>query len=167
MKTKIAFGIGILLISSSLHTLAQSTAYVNIYAQIVSPVEIKNTWDDQSVEIIVSNKKSTFGIGTQNMLTASGIILEKGSSVNLTYFSVTDNNYSTYNISLPMEKITIGDGTSNFLAVSNFNISQPLTSSSNGHEKVITVSAHLNIPENEIIRGFETQTHFPVTINYN
>lgn len=167
MKAKTAIGIGILLITSSLHTLAQATANANIYAQIVSPVEVRNPIDFQSVEIVVSNKNTTIGIGAEKTLTASGIILEKGSSVNLTYISVTDNGHSTFNISVPSEKITIGDGTSDFLAVSNFNISNTLTSSLKGHEKVITVSAHLNIPGNDFVRGYEAQTPFPVTINYN
>lgn len=167
MNAKIAIGIGILLITSSLQTLAQATANVNIYAQIVSPIEIRNTKDFQTVEIVVSNKNTTIGIGAEKTLTASGILLEKGGSVNLTYISVTDNGHSTFNISVPSEKITIGDGTSDFLAVSNFNISNTLTGAQKGHEKMITVSAHLNIPENDFVRGYETQTPFPVTINYN
>ena len=167
MKVKIAIGIGILLIASSHHALAQATAYMNIYAQIVSPVEIRNTMDVQSVEIVVSNKNAIFGIGSEKTLTASGITFEKGGPVNLTYISVSDNSHSTFNISFPVENITIGDGTSDFLTVSNFDTSHTQTASHKGYNKVISVSAHLNVPENNIVRGYETQTPFPVTINYN
>ncbi|MEI6276083.1 MAG: DUF4402 domain-containing protein [Prolixibacteraceae bacterium] len=167
MKAKIIIGFGIILLASSLQSLAQATAYVNIYAEVVAPIGITNTSVINSGEIVVSKNSATSINSVENTITASGIKLEQNGPVTLTSFVVTDTTHSTFDITLPSTNIAIGDGTSNSITVSNFNSNQTLASSTQGNTRMITIGADLNIPINQTISNYQTQNQYPVTFNYN
>jgi hypothetical protein len=167
VKAQIIFGIIILLIATSFQTIAQSTAFANIYAEVVASVGIRNTSDVHSGEFAVSKNSPTVPISSKNEISVSGTSPEHGGSVTLSSFSIMDTSNSTFSITLPQENINIGNGFPNSLNICNFISNQTRTGSVQGYKTGITISATLNMTENYTVCNNQAKHPFPITFNYN
>jgi hypothetical protein len=167
MKAKIILGIFLLSLVTALNSLAQVTAYANIFATVVAPVGINTTLDEHSGEIVVSQTNAPMGNSEESLITASGLALNFDGSASLTTFSVTDAKNSTFDITLPSENLNFGPDNHTTLSVSNFSSLQTQTTTPQGSRKVITIGAKVNLPENLNFSSYQAQNQFPVTLNYN
>jgi len=167
VKAQIIIGIIFLLFATRSQTIAQSTAYANIYAEVVAPVGIRNTSELHSGEIVISNKNMVALISNGNPIPGSESGSEPNLSVILNAFSITDASLSTFSITLPQENINIGNSISNSLIISNFTSNQTQTGSRQGDKIGIIIAATLNMTENRTICNNQAKHPFPVTFNYN
>lgn len=166
MKAKITIGIALLLLGWSLPVVAQSTAYANIYATVIAPVQFSKTNDMTFDDIQLSKKSTSLSIRTGKNVSADLKMSQNGTAT-LASFSITDSNHTTFDITLPTENIKISDGNANTMTVSNFSSSQTLSGSLYATTRNINVGADLQIPENLTAGNYSTQNSFPVTLNYN
>lgn len=167
MKAIIVLGIFCSLFTNSLTVLSQATAYANIYAEVVAPVGVRNTSSLHFGEIVVSRLHKTAESTEVIANPTNDVNFKQSGSVTLISFSITDALHSTYDITLPSEKIAIKDDYSNTLTISNFTSKQAIPNRSQGSKMVITVGADFNFPENHFNGRAQSQNQFPVTINYN
>jgi hypothetical protein len=164
MKAKIILGISLLSLVTALNSLAQATAYANIFATVVAPVGINTTFEEHSGEIVVSQ---TIGNSRENHITASGTALNFDGSASLTTFSITDAKNSTFDITLPSENLNFGSDNQTTLSINNFSSIQSQTTTQQGTKNVITIGAKVNMPLNQYFSSYQAQNQFPVTLNYN
>ena len=167
MKAIIILGITLLTIASTLNSFAQYTAYANIYATVIAPLEISAIFDEYAGEILVSQEKATTGNLTVNKITSSGKSLTTNGTALLTTFCVSDQINSTFDITLPSENLTFITENTSILTISNFNSIQSDGGTSHRNSKVITIDATINLPINHIVSNYQAQNQFPITLNYN
>ena len=153
MKTKITIGIAILILACTFGSVGQSTAYANIFCEIVAPIGI-----EKSTDLIISQP-------INNQKSASvGLDANKNINGTLASFSIRGNNQLTFDVTLPKEVFTINNGEGNML-VSNFTSTS--ASTNNQLERVISVGATLNVNGNQTAGNYSAQNPFQVTLNYN
>jgi len=167
MKAKIILGISLLSLFTALNSLAQATAYANIFATVVAPVGINTTLGEHSGEIVLSQTSVTNENNKESIITASGIALNYDGLASLATFSVTDAKNSTFDITLPSENLKFGSDNLTTLSVSDFSSKQTYTTTLQGSRKVITIGAKVNLPDNQIFSSYKAQNQYPVTLNYN
>jgi hypothetical protein len=167
MKAKTVFGILIILLTNSLPVLSQATAYANIYAEVVAPVGINNTSALHPVEIVFKKIQTTINPTDERTKPVIDLNFSQNGSVTLTSFSITDALHSTFDITLPSEKIRICDDQFNMLIISNFVREQANTGIAQGNKRTITIGADFNFPDNHFNGNTQAKNLFPVTINYN
>jgi hypothetical protein len=166
MKAKIILGL-ILSTAAALNSFAQYTAYANIYATVVAPIEIITTLEEHSGEIVVSQKGTSISSSAQNTITASGIALTSNGIASIATFSVSDQKNSTFDITLPSENLIFATDMASILTVSNFSSNKTKGAAINDKTQVITVGASISFPENQIVSNNSPQNQFPITLNYN
>ncbi len=166
MTAKITIGIALLL-GSIFHAFAQMTAYANIYAEVVAPVGVEKISDLTFSNIISSKAGKTVVLGADNLQTLSDIELTQNEKGTVASFSVTGNNLSTFDVTLPKESFAVSDGSSKIMTVSNFTSASSLTNNLQASNSVIKIGASLYVPENQSTGNYNTKTPFNVTLNYN
>jgi hypothetical protein len=167
MKAKISLAVLVLFLGCSVQAFAQMTAYANIYATVVAeqPIMVRKTANLTFNDI--SAQRSGTIILSGNDLTASGAELAQNGQGTVASFSVVGGNQSTFDVSLPKESYSIGDGRANNLIVDNFAFTQSTKISKQYTESEIRISATLHVPDYQTARMNDTQNNFPVTLNYN
>ena len=166
MKAKISIALLIIFFGTTGSSVAQLTAYANIYATVVAPVGISDLSNENLGTIVVARTGNSTSLSTTNTVTASGIQIIQNGTATIASFSVTDYYNTTFDITLPSSNINLGNGHDNLIA-SNFSSNYTLASGLTAGKKEIIIGADLHIPENGIARNFNAQNPFPVTLNYN
>jgi hypothetical protein len=167
VKAKITFGIFILLLAVSLNTYSQATAYANIFATVIAPIGISNASEVSMGEIIITHKSATLSLNSGIDIMASGVKINQNGTATLATFSITDANNSTFDLTLPVEKMKLGTENSTAMVISNFSSTQNQTHTLNGIKREFTVGVNLYIPDSQNIKNLTAQNNFPVTLNYN
>lgn len=167
MKAKITFGIFILLLAISLNTYSQATAYANIFATVIAPIGISNASEASMGEIIITHKSASLSPNSGIDIVASGVKINQNGTAALATFSITDANNFTFDVTLPVEKMKLGDENFTAIVVSNFSSIQNQTNTLDGVKREFTVGVDLYIPDNQNIKNLTAQSNFPVTLNYN
>jgi hypothetical protein len=145
MKTKINFGIAIFILACSFSSVAQMTAYANIYAEVIAPI----------------------GIGKSTDLTINQTIVDQKSvSGTAASFSVKGSSLNTFDVTLPKEIFTINNGAGN-MTVSNFTTSVVPSNTLQNNASVISINATLNVSGARTAGNYSAQNPFQVTLNYN
>ena len=153
MKTRMTIGIAIFILACTFGSVGQSTAYANIYCEIVSPIGIEKSTDLTISQTIINQKGASVALNANK--TGNGTLAS---------FSIKGNNQLTFDVTLPKEVFTINNGEGNML-VSNFTASSAPTSYQ--QERVISVGATLNVNGTQAAGNFSAQNPFQVTLNYN
>ena len=166
MKAKIYIATIILSIGSANISVAQLTAYANIYATVVAPVGISDLSNETLGTIVVTTTQNSASLKSASLATVSGMQVAQNGTATVAYFSVTDYNNTTFDITLPTSNIKLSKGNNNMVA-SNFSSNYSLASSLTAGKKEFTIGAELYIPENRVASNYNTQNPFPVTLNYN
>ena len=143
MKAKNLLGTAILIIASSFSSFGQSTAYANIYCEVVAPIGIGKSTDLTINQTVIGQPNRT---GTAASFTV------KGSSL------------STFNVTLPSEALTIINDAGS-MTVSNFTSSTLNTQQ--GNASVINIDATLKVNGTQTAGNYSAQNPFQVTLNYN
>ena len=166
MKAKIYIVTIILSIGSANISVAQLTAYANIYATVVAPVGISDLSNETLGTIVVSNTQNSASLKSASTVTISGMQVAQNGTATVASFSLTDYNNTTFDITLPSSNIKLSNGKDNMI-VSNFSSNYSLASNLLSGKKEITIGAELYIPENRVASNYNAQNPFPVTLNYN
>jgi hypothetical protein len=145
MKAKITFGIAIFILVCSFSSMAQMTAYANIYAEVIAPI----------------------GIGKSTDLTINQTIVgQKNVSGTAASFSVKGSSLNTFDVTLPQEVYTINNGEGK-MTVSNFTTSVVSANTPQNKASVISINATLNVSGTLTAGNYNAQNPFQVTLNYN
>ena len=166
MKAKITLAILILYFGSVYSSVAQLTAYANIYATVVAPVGISDLSNETLGTIIISGNENSASLKSTSRITVSGMQVAQNGTATVASFSLTDYNNTTFDITLPTSNINLSKGNDRMTA-SNFSSNYSLASNLTAGKKEITIGAELYIPGNRIVSDFNAQNPFPVTLNYN
>jgi hypothetical protein len=168
MKAKISLGVLFLLLGSSFAAFAQMTAYANIYATVVAeqPIMVQKT-ANLTFSDISSQRTGSIILTSNNNLTASSADLVQNGKGTVAAFSVVGGNQSTFDVTLPKESFTIGDGGSDNMMVDNFTCTQSTTITKQYTRSELKISATLHVHDNQTARVNDSQNSFPVTLNYN
>ena len=168
MKAKISLGVLFLFLGSSFQTFAQMTAYANIYATVIAeqPIMVKKT-ANMTFSDISSLRSGTIVMASNNDLTSSNAELAQNGNGTVAAFSIVGGNQSTFDVTLPKESYTISDGISANMMVDNFTFTQSTNVTKQYTESEIKISATLHVPGNQTARVNDSQSNFPVTLNYN
>ncbi len=157
MKAKMVIGIAIFILGCSLPSFAQMTAYANIFAEVIAPVGIEKS-ADLTFNQITSQKSATVVLGSDDFTrTGNGTVAS---------FSIRGANQTTFDVTLPKESFTIGNGDSN-MTISNFTSTATPANALQNRSGVVKIGATLNVPDNQVPGNYLAQNHFPVTLNYN
>jgi len=166
MKAKISIALLIIFFGTTGSSVAQLTAYANIYATVVASVGISDLSNETLGTIVVTSTQNSSSLKSVSRTTVSGIQVTQNGTATVASFSVTDYNNTTFDITLPTNNIKLSKGNDNMVA-SNFSSNYSLSSSLTTGKKEITIGAELYIPENRVASNFNAQNPFPVTLNYN
>ena len=137
-----------------------------IYATVVAPVGISDLSNETLGKIVITSNPIGTSLKSTSIATVSGMQLAQNGTATVAYFSVTDYNNTTFDITLPTSNIKLSKGNNNMVA-SNFSSNYSLASSLTAGKKEFTIGAELYIPENRVANNYNTQNPFPVTLNYN
>lgn len=167
MKAIKTFGIAIISIAFSSGAFAQLTAYANIYAEIVSPAVIEKSADLTFSQVSSSQDGSSMVLGAADA--AVGSSAEPAQAVNgtLAAFSFAAGDFSTIDVSLPVEDITLRNSGSGSLSIGDFTKSSSLAMVSGANSRVIRVGATLRSNDKQPSGNYADQSSFLVTFNYN
>lgn len=164
MKQKFAIATVILLLGFSTSSLAQMTAYANIYAQVVAPVGIQLSNNPP-----VGYKSSIVSKGLQDFDEAEGIIsdhrfIPNKDNNNVASYLIAANN-QIIDVSLPNEKLYFSDVLGNKMEMSI------ISNNSSGQlwhgNRVIEVNT-LIYPSENLVPVYNTAPeNLMVTLNYN
>ncbi len=166
MKAKIYIATILLSIGSANTTVAQLTAYANIYATVVAPVGISDLSNESLGTIVVARNQNSASLKSANLVTVSGMEVAQNGMATVASFSLTDYNNTTFDLTLPTSTIKMSDGNDSLLA-SNFSSSYFLANSMEGGKTIIKIGANMHLPEDQTTSNFIAQNSFPVTLNYN
>lgn len=164
MKAIITLGIVLIALSFS-PAYGQMTAYANIYAEVVAPAFIEKSADMTFTQISATGKSGSVVLNsTGNWSADDAAQAGKGT---LATFSIPGNDVSAFDISLPNQEVTIQNGNSGTLKISNFTTSVTASASEGGSSRVVRIGATLHLGENPLAGNFNDQNSFQVNFNYN
>lgn len=166
--TKI-FAAALVLLGSSVASLAQETATATATARIVTPISITKTVDMNFGNVAVQSATA----GTV-VMTPSGVRSTTGGTtlpttagtVAAASFTVAGESGYTYAITLPTSALTISSG-ANTMTVGTFTSSPSATGTLTGGSQTLTVGATLNVGAAQAAGTYTSGTPFNVTVNYN
>ena len=141
MKAKMTLGIAIFILACTFSSVAQMTAYANIYAEVIAPVGIEKA-TDLTINQTVVGQTSVSGTAAS--------------------FTVKGSNQNTFNVTLPSEAVSINNGS---ITVSNF--TSTTTNAQQNNTSVISIAATLNTNGTKVAGNYSAQDPFQVTLNYN
>lgn len=143
MKAKIFIGISILILAGSFSSVAQMTAYANIFAEVVAPIGIGKATD------LTINQ------------TAVGQARLSGTSAS---FKIEGSRQTIFNVTLPSEALTIINEAGS-MTVSDF--TSTTINTQQGNASLINIDATLKINGAQAAGNYSAQNPFQVTLNYN
>ena len=166
MKAKLYIATIILSLGSSFTSVAQLTAYANIYATVVAPVGISDLSNETLGTIVIASNQNSTSLKSTSFVTVSGMQVAQNGTATVASFSLTDYNNTTFDLTLPTSTIKMSDGKDSLLA-SNFSSSYSMANSLQGGKTIIRIGANMHLPEDQTTSNFFAQNRFPVTLNYN
>ena len=135
----------IFILACSFPSVAQMTAYANIYAKVIAPIGIEKSTDLTINQTIVGQKDVS---GTAASLTV------KGSSLN------------TFNVTLPEQEMIINT-IANYMTVSNFTSTTLTSDPYQNNSRVVSIAAILKVNSPQKAGNHCVRDSFQVTLNYN
>ena len=166
MKAKLYIATIILSLGSAFTSVAQLTAYANIYATVVAPVGICDLSNETLGTIVIASNQNSTSLKSTSFVTVSGMQVAQNGTATVASFSLTDYNNTTFDLTLPTSTIKMSDGKDSLLA-SNFSSSYSMANSLQGGKTIIRIGANMHLPEDQTTSNFFAQNRFPVTLNYN
>ena len=160
--------IGILMLSATYSTQAQSSATANFTASatIIQPITITTTSDMNFANIDAKGGGQIILTPENTRVSSGGVVLAGAENLSAATFKVSGQSGYTYDISLPGDSYTLTNGIEN-MVINNFT-----SSSSNGNliadeSQIIRVGATLNVNPNQTPGFYSTPAPLNVTVNYN
>ncbi len=149
---------------------AQATATASTTAVLVTPISIVKTTDMHFGTVAASGTAGSVVLGWTNgripyggvTLPAVGTPLEKTA-----VFTVTGEGTSSFSIAVPTSSISLSDGGSASMTVSDFTVEGGTPSSLVSGTKVVKVGATLNVKAAQTAGTYTNASGLFVTVNYN
>jgi hypothetical protein len=164
----LGFAVAILSLAAT-SSFAQATASASSSATIVTPISISKTADMNFGNVAVSSTAGTVVLAPAGTRTSTGGISlpATAGTVAAAAFTVTGQGAYTYAITLPSSALTITDGGTNSMTVSNFTSTPSSTGTLSSGTQSVEVGATLNVGGSQAAGSYTSATPFDVTVNYN
>lgn len=148
---------------------AQATATASTTAVLVTPISIQKNVDMHFGTVAASGTAGTVALDyADGRAAVGGTSLPAGSTLQKTaQFTVTGEGNSSFSIAIPTAPITLSDGGSASMTVSDFAAEQGASSLLVGGTKVVKVKATLNVGVAQTAGTYTNASGLFVTVNYN
>ena len=166
MKAKLFITLILLITLFQVEVKAQATAYANIFATIVAPAAMTKEMDMSAGEIIATRGASSNALSVQNINSSENVNLLKSGKTTVAAFQVTGKN-NTYAITVQNQPVVLLNQSANSVTVNNFTSETAMISNTDNGGQRISVSANLNVSENQPTGNYGSTAPFNVTLNYN